>query len=915
MSTYFFDIYVNDEHKQSFIQFHDFKLKHLLNISFNQWTYISLEFEKTSCAIYVDKDIKISFSLPNDFNIKNLIMKPIILSPDNEKQFCGCIGYMRIIINGEHSILREMDYPPNSKDFIIHKHLPLSSINDLKSWSKEHSLSYQKSIYPLYPRDNERISFNENKNIPHVILCHDFKGGYLNDKYHQGTDESHVYYFRQWSMIDIFIYFSHHRITIPPSSWINIAHKNGVKILGTIITEGDEGTEETMTLIYGQNDNQMYYADKLIDIAVTYGFDGWLLNIENILQDSDIPYLLNFVEYLTKKIKEKIPSGCVIWYDAVTLHGDLSWQNELNELNKPFFLRSDGIFLNYFWEPSNLKRTKSVANCRDKDIYVGIDVFGRGTYGGGGFDLYQALKEINEHQFSCAIFAPGWIYEVKSPLNRDLYEKYTAKLWGGVDFVDLFKVKEPQWHMEGPIPWERLSINDGYQNIEHDPSLASSVFVSSFKWCIKVVLFDVYKYGFTKEMVEKEPIIEISEWYKGTGPNVNDHYRLIVILYDEKYNVLDEFDSDVIITCGEWKEIKHRFFHYGKNLRYIQWRSFGKDSENWKGYYGTKTDHSSLKIHLFHEDKSIHLYIKPYPKVLSLPFVTCFNSSVGDKYFIKGEKVQEQPWNDLNQLDILPDCLDGIYQHNYDILVSLDYESAYYGGSSLKVEGKIKETKVLELFTLNRIKLKENHPLNVQYALKNQSNNVYVDILVEYTDGRTSSLVQKTDEDMDESMVSPSLIEDHYGWKVYQYQLDVFDDLSIQKVYLILSSSNNEWEKVSFLLGCFKMYQDINLQVNDHINDVEIEQSFNIESLTDEHDYHDLTIHWKSSNNNGNQFYNIYLNSKYQGRSYYNSFQIKKARILQDDNVTPSTISIQHVNYKLDSLPLNELKQYKLKKV
>lgn len=49
--------------------------------------------------------------------------------------------------------------------------------------------------------------------------------------------------FRHWSVIDTFVYFSHHFVTIPPRGWTTAAHKHGVKVLGTVITEWDKGKE------------------------------------------------------------------------------------------------------------------------------------------------------------------------------------------------------------------------------------------------------------------------------------------------------------------------------------------------------------------------------------------------------------------------------------------------------------------------------------------------------------------------------------------------------------------------------------------------------------------------------------------------------------------------------------------------
>lgn len=65
----------------------------------------------------------------------------------------------------------------------------------------------------------------------------------------QGSLDRELYTLRHWELVDIFVYFSHHRITIPPPCWTNAAHRNGVKVLGTFITEWDDGLRDTLHLL------------------------------------------------------------------------------------------------------------------------------------------------------------------------------------------------------------------------------------------------------------------------------------------------------------------------------------------------------------------------------------------------------------------------------------------------------------------------------------------------------------------------------------------------------------------------------------------------------------------------------------------------------------------------------------------
>ena len=56
-----------------------------------------------------------------------------------------------------------------------------------------------------------------------------------------------------------------------------------------------------------------------------------------------------------------------------------------------FFDACDGIFLNYCWTLEKLAASKEVAMQKNRpfDVFVGIDVFGRGCPGGGGFNTRE----------------------------------------------------------------------------------------------------------------------------------------------------------------------------------------------------------------------------------------------------------------------------------------------------------------------------------------------------------------------------------------------------------------------------------------------------------------------------------------------------------------------------------------------
>ncbi|XP_077643575.1 cytosolic endo-beta-N-acetylglucosaminidase [Lonchura striata] len=298
----------------------------------------------------------------------------------------------------------------------------LTGLEELLAWQPNSNDDFNVSAVPLAKRQPPLHSSR-----PRTLVCHDMRGGYLEDRFIQGSATRNPYVFYHWRYIDIFVYFSHHTVTIPPVVWTNAAHRNSVPVLGTFITEWTDGEKLCEAFLAGGEEAYGAVAEQLARIAQHYRFDGWLINIENTLSAAAVGNLPLFLQDLTARVHSAVPGGLVIWYDSVLKDGTLRWQNELNNANRMFFDACDGLFTNYNWKEEQLERTQRLAGPRLNDVYVGVDVFGRGDVVGAGFDTYKSLRLIRQYGLSAAIFAPGWVYE---HLGKENFLQNENRFWG-----------------------------------------------------------------------------------------------------------------------------------------------------------------------------------------------------------------------------------------------------------------------------------------------------------------------------------------------------------------------------------------------------------------------------------------------------------------------------------------------------
>ena len=115
-------------------------------------------------------------------------------------------------------------------------------------------------------------------------------------------------------------------LNIPNPAYTNAAHKNGVQSLGCIFFPRQEHTDDW---VFQDEEGNFPMADKLVEIANWYGFDGYFINAEEALPADFMPVYEEFVRAMTEQ-------GLYVQVYASNLYGqdnEGSW-GTINYYNK-----------------------------------------------------------------------------------------------------------------------------------------------------------------------------------------------------------------------------------------------------------------------------------------------------------------------------------------------------------------------------------------------------------------------------------------------------------------------------------------------------------------------------------------------------------------------------------------------------
>lgn len=300
------------------------------------------------------------------------------------------------------------------------------------------SVDYNKSTIPLAARSSNaalKVNANSRSNEGKVTVLTTFGATSFQPSQGAATEKFNAY--TGWQYTDKLVFWGGSAgeglILAPSAPVVDAAHRNGVPVLGNVFlpptTYG--GQYHWVKTFIQKTDNAFPVADKLIEVARTYGFDGWFLNQETAGGNSaDAVAMRDFISYF----RERAPELEIMWYDSMTEGGNIQWQEAFNE-NNDMFMKHDGrpvghsMFLDFGWGNTKMASSRSYADSigvNPYSIYAGVDVQGAGT--GTSVNWDAIFPPGQAHRLSLAFYGAQSMFNDRNPSD---FQNAEQRFWVG----------------------------------------------------------------------------------------------------------------------------------------------------------------------------------------------------------------------------------------------------------------------------------------------------------------------------------------------------------------------------------------------------------------------------------------------------------------------------------------------------
>lgn len=314
--------------------------------------------------------------------------------------------------------------------------------NEILDWDPETDpdARFNRATVPLQKRVSDpALKANPNARAGEGEVASLVSFAPTSDNPSQGSLDENYYAFGHWQYIDTLVFWGGSAveglILAPNPTVIDAAHRNGVKVYGTVffppVAYG--GKIDWVHDFVAKSGSTYPVVDKLVEVAEYYGFEGWFINQETTGGDAALATELR--DAMTHGREQGLE---FMWYDAMTESGAISWQNALTDVNDAFLGSArkpvaDSMFLNFWWSNSQrLEESRDHARSlrrSEYDLHAGIDTEANGYHTNVDWDALFPADE--SHVTSLGIYRPEWTW--KSSSGPADFRERDSRYWVGAN--------------------------------------------------------------------------------------------------------------------------------------------------------------------------------------------------------------------------------------------------------------------------------------------------------------------------------------------------------------------------------------------------------------------------------------------------------------------------------------------------